>query len=113
MPWNSGLWRRCEIARPRQIELDPAHDPSGPGRDHDHLVGELDRLLDAMGDEEHGLGILHQQPLEIAAELLAGHGIQRPQGLVHQDQRRIMDQRPAEGGALLHPARELMGQAAR
>ena len=49
------------------------------------------------------------QPLEIAAQLLAGHRVERAQRLVHQDQRRIVDQRAAEGGPLLHAAGQLIG----
>ena len=109
--WKAGGLADREVARARQVDRDLAHDPAGPRRDHHHLVGELDRLLDAVGDQEHGLAGLQPEALEVGAQLLAGHGVERTQGLVHQDQGRVVDQGAAEGGALLHAARELVGAA--
>ena len=42
-------------ARPRQRDLDAVDDAAGPRRHHQHLVGEIDRLGQAVGDEHHGL----------------------------------------------------------
>ena len=56
--------------------------------------------------------VCEPQALEIAAQLLPRHGVQGTQRLVHQDQRRVVDKSSAKGGALLHPARQLIGPAA-
>src|SRR5581483_1022944 len=43
------------VARPGQRHLDHLVDPAGPRAEHDDAVGEVDRLLHAVGDEQHAL----------------------------------------------------------
>ena len=45
-----------------------------------------------------------QYTREIERDLFACQGIQRSERLVHQDDRRIVDQRPAKGDPLPHSA---------
>src|SRR6266851_8437069 len=47
--------------RPRALDLDrdALLDPSGPPREHDDAVRQIDRLVDLMGDEQHGLLRFH------------------------------------------------------
>jgi hypothetical protein len=65
-------------------------------------VGDEEDRLPRAGDR--GLAP-HAQQLEV--HLVARHGVQRAERLVHQEQRRIEQQRAAEGRALLHAAGEL------
>jgi len=68
-----------------------------------------------VGDEEDGLALLggagglapDAQQLEV--HLVARHGVQRAEGLVHEENRRIQYQRATQRGPLLHAARELGG----
>ena len=41
------------VAGPGQVHLDDLLDPAGPGGDRDDPVGEVDRLVDRVGDEDH------------------------------------------------------------
>ena len=94
-------------ARPRQVDRQHAGDAPGPRRHDHHAVGEQDRLRDAVGDEQDGLAPLVPDAQQLQAHLLARHGVQRAERLVHQEQARIGQQRPADGHALLHAARQL------
>ena len=108
---NAGVLR---AARPRgrwMINLDDTSISPGSRRHHHDAVGEQDRLVDAVGDEDHGLAGREPQLLEIDAHLFAGQRVERAEGLVHQQQRRVVDQRSRDRGALLHAARKLVGIA--
>jgi hypothetical protein len=59
---------------------------------------EEDRLAPALPD----LGELH-------VDLIPGERVEGSERLVHQQDGRVVDQRPAEGHPVLHPARELVG----
>ena len=97
---------RREPARARQSDLEHLLDAAGARRHHDHAVGEQHRLVDRVGDEQHGLAGLHPQVFQIDAHLLARQRIERAERLVHQQQRRIVDQRAHDRGALAHAAGE-------
>ena len=64
-----------------------------------------------MRDEHHGLALL--RPLHERKELLlqnfARLRVERRERLIHQENRRVHDQRAHETHALLHSARELVG----
>ena len=60
-----------------------------------------------MRDEQHGLARLHPQLFQIDAHLLARERIERAERLVHQQQRRIVDQRAHDRGTLAHAAGQL------
>ncbi len=62
-----------------------------------------------MRDEEDRLGRLAGEPEQIEVELLAGEQIDGSERLVHQHERRIVDQRAADGCALAHADRQLIG----
>ena len=53
--WNAGSTNRLAAARPREGNVDDrrAMRP-GPARHHHDAVGEEDRLVDAMGDQQRG-----------------------------------------------------------
>ncbi len=104
---------RVEAARARQVDV---HHPldAARARAHDHYaVGEQHGLVDAVGDEHDGLLRGHPQSLEVDAHLLAREGVERAERLVHQQQRRIVDQRAHDSRALAHAAGELARVAVR
>ena len=104
---NSG-WLRAASPRGRgERNVVDLLDAAGARRHHDDAVGEQHRLVDRVRDEQHGLAGLHPQLFEIDAHLLARERIERAERLVHQQQRRIVDQRAHDRGALAHAAGEL------
>ena len=86
-----------------------------PGR-HDHdAIGQEHGLGDRMGDEQDGLaGLARRSPRPDAQQfephVVAGHGVERAERLVHQQQSGIEQQRPAKRGALLHAAESSRGR---
>ena len=64
-----------------------------------------------MRDEEDrvvlGARDVEEEPLHPPA----GHRVERPERLVHQDDARLVDERPRDGDALLHAAREVLREA--
>ena len=57
-----------------------------------------------MRDQQHGLAGGGGDPLQFQVHLFARHRVERAERLVHQQDRRIVHQRPADRRALLHPA---------
>ena len=62
---------------------------------------------DAVGHEEHGRTGLAADVQELPVQALACHLVERPERLVHEQDRRVRHEGPGDGDALLHPAREL------
>ena len=60
-----------------------------------------------MGDEEHRFARRQPQSFEVEAHLLARQCIERTERLVHQQQRRVVDQRPRDRDPLTHSAGQL------
>ena len=81
----------------------------GALREHDDAVGEVDGLVDVVGDEEDRdpvvLAHLEDEVLEVAARLRVDGG----ERLVHEQDRRLVGERAGDRDALLHPAGELPG----
>ncbi len=95
--------------RLRQVDIDDVADAPRP-RAHDHHArGEEDRLRDGVGDEDDGLAGRPPDAQHLRVEPLAGHLVERPEGLVHQQQGRLQRQGAGDGHALLHATRQLMG----
>jgi len=94
-------------ARARKLDLHDVDHAPRRRRHNDDLVGKKHGLGNAVGDEQHGLGIGEPQPLQLEIELVAGHGVERAERFVHEQQRRIEQQRAADGDALAHAAGEL------
>jgi hypothetical protein len=72
-------------------------------------VGEEHRLAQVVGHEDRGEALLRVQVADHLPQLLAGEGVERPEGLVQHQELRLVDQRAAQARALLHAARELPG----
>ena len=90
-------------ARRRQLGDDPAR----PGREHQDPVGEVERLLDVVADQDHGARVLAQRRRQPLLHLGPGDRVERREGLVEGQHRLAGDQRAQEGDPLAHPAREL------
>ena len=80
----------------------------GPARESDHAVGQEHRLLDGVGDEQHGGALRRGDGGELLLQALSRHGIDGGERLVHQQHRRVVGQHARHGGALAHAARELV-----
>ena len=76
-----------------------------------HLVAELDRLVDVVGDERDGLAELGLQPQELLLQPVADDRVDGAERLVHQHHRRVGGQRAGDADALLLAAGELGGVA--
>src|SRR5688500_9592354 len=94
------------VARVWQVDPQLELDAPGARRHHRDAVGKENRLVDVVRDEQDGLAIglpdaqqhlLHQRPRLV---------VQGAEGLVQQQDLRIVGERPGERGALLHPAGE-------
>ena len=94
--------RGCLVEHARGADLGHA----GLVHHHDQ-VGHGQRLGLVMGDVDHGRADAAVNALDLDLHLLAQLLVERAQGLVHQQQARMRDQRPRHGDALLLAAREL------
>ena len=81
-------------------------------RAHDHdAVGEEDRLLDEMRDEQQALqphAAARPEAVDLRAQRLRRQHVERGERLVHAQQLGPADQRPGDADALLHAAGELL-----
>ena len=71
-------------------------------REHHYPIGQKNCLGDAVGHKKHRLAIGKPQSLQFDIELIAGERIKRTERLIHEEQHRIIDQRPADRHALAH-----------
>src|SRR6266852_1159505 len=74
-----------DIARPRDGDGIAGLDPSRAGREHDHLVGKRDGLLEVMGDEEHRVARLRPEVQQLVLHHVARLDIESAEGLVHEE----------------------------
>ena len=81
--------------------------PRAPGH-HQHPIAEEHRLVDAVGDEEHGLSGGSAKSHQLFLQGQPRHGIDRGEGLVHQDHVGIGGPGARHGHALAHAARQLV-----
>src|ERR1700730_374637 len=111
---KSVLFPCCDwIAWPRQSDIDDFMHAGWAVREHGHPIGEIDRLIDVVGDKENaeiaGCPEIEQELLQIEAR----EGIQRAERLVHQQKPGIGRKRARNRYALLHSAGQLPGIVAR
>src|SRR5688572_419711 len=78
-----------------------------PGEDHD-LVGDVDRLLDRVGHEDHGLLLDVEQVQQVLLELPPDLLVHRRERLVHQQGVRVDREGTREPDALPHPTGKLV-----
>src|SRR6185437_3574562 len=82
-------------------------DAAGVARHHHDAIGQVDGLVDAVGDEHHGLAGLVPKSFQLGVEIVTSHGVERAERFVHQQQFRVDDQGAADGHALAHATRQL------
>ena len=95
---HDGTW-------PRQVDPDVIDDLPRTRAHHQNAVGETDGLFNAVGDKDHCWSTAQPKSLEIRSHLQPGQRIERPKWFVHQDHRRIVNQRTNKRYALAHAAR--------
>src|SRR5438552_3995770 len=100
-------FHEVDRARPRQRHVDHREHPPGHGVHDDDAIGEKHRLADAVRDEDDRLAALLPDAQQLEVHPLPRELVERSERLVHEDDRRVDHQHPAERGALLHAAREL------
>src|SRR3981081_4784552 len=81
---QSGEFRRLWRTRARQIHLDVSRDAARPGREHQDAVGQQQRLVDRMGDEQHGRALLFPDLQKLVLQLAAGLSVERTERLPPQ-----------------------------
>src|SRR5690606_11519558 len=79
-------------------------DPARPGRQDHDPVGQEDRFLYAVGDEDDRGGCIEPDFLYQPVHLLAGEAVERAKRLVHQKHGGLQGKRADNRGALLHAA---------
>src|SRR4051794_29755071 len=72
------------VARLRQIDRHRLPDMAGRAGDDRNAVAEIDRFLDVVGDEDEARPSRIAQAQELVLQRRLGHGVERPEGLVHQ-----------------------------
>ena len=100
--------QRHQIARMRKRHVDDLLDAARMRR-HDHRpVAQEQRLLDRMGDVDHGLAGLLPDAHQLRLQKHAVLRIERRERLVHQQHAGIGDEGAGDGAALAHAAGQLM-----
>src|SRR5712692_244127 len=97
-----------DIARPRDGDGIAGLDPPRTGREHYHLIGKRDGLLEVVCDEEDRIARLRPEVQQLVLHHVARLDVQSAEGLVHEEDRGPVDQCGGEGDALAHAARELV-----
>ena len=106
--WLKAVVRMSAKRRGRgQIDGHAGLHPSRPCRQHHDLVGHEDGLADGVGDQDGRRSGLPPDVQELDVHPLAGDLIQGTERLVEQEDAGVQDERPGDGDALLHAAREL------
>ena len=105
---NQGVILKVTRARQRDGEL--AHNPPWARREEQDAVAQGNGLTDIVGDEENSLAGRRPNRLKLKLEAVASQGIERAEGFVHQQHRRVKGERPGEGGTLAHTTRELVDE---
>ena len=97
---------RAEIGKTEMPGIELGLHLAGMRRHHQDAVADQQRLLDRVGDEDHGEADLVPQRDQLLLHLAPGQRIERGERLVHQQHRRLHGQRAGDGDALLHAARQ-------
>ena len=86
------------------------HDPAGVAAEHDDPLAEEDRLLDVVGDHDHGDAGVGPDLADEDLHVLLGLHVQRAERLVEQQHLGLAGQRPGDRDPLPLAAGELLGQ---
>src|SRR5205085_857982 len=99
---------RADVARMRDVDLHDSLDTRGARRHDDDAVGELDRLLDVVRDEEDRLFLRLPDAEELASHYEPRDRVERAEGLVEVEDVGVDGQGARHLEALLHPAGKLL-----
>ena len=77
-----------------------------PGIERHDAVGEQQRLVDIVGDEQNGLPLLRPDRLDLVLQIGARQRIERRERLVKQQHFRVHGERAGYRNALAHAAGE-------
>src|SRR5262245_3122999 len=102
---------KLEMTLAPELDRDDFLYPAWPRGHHDDAVGKKNSLADRMGDEDNRLALLARQMMEVETHLIARDGVERTEGLVHQQQAGIVYERAHDRGALVHSTGQLVGKA--
>src|ERR1043165_2006138 len=94
--------RYIEVAWTRDVDLALDQNAARPRRHYEHAVGEKHGFAQVVGDEADGDLARGMQIANHAPQFLASERIERAKRLIEHQQLRLVDQRTAERGALLH-----------
>src|SRR5690606_27028233 len=97
-----------EIPGPVERHVDDVRYLAGAGRHHHDPVGEQDGLRDGVGDEQDRLRLFVPDAEQLEAHFFPRQRVERAERLVHEERRGLGDEGPADRGALLHAAGELL-----
>src|SRR5215475_14939212 len=89
-------------ARAGDRRIDDGADPPGGGVEHKDAVGEDQRLVDAVGDEDHRRAGPRPYGEEVLLQLLTRLRVERAEGLVHEDENGFAHERARDADPLLH-----------
>ena len=81
------------------------------GCEEDDALGEVEGLVEVVGDEEDGLGDAVQEVAKHGLHLGAGDGVEGAEGLVHEEDGGVGGEGASEADALALASGELMGEA--
>src|SRR3990170_6266661 len=98
-----------DVARPGDRHRVHALDGAGSVAEQYDLVRQGDRLDQVVGHEDDRLPGALPEAKEFVLQDNARLRVQRPKRLVHQDDVGLVDERAGEGGAVAHPAGQLVG----
>jgi hypothetical protein len=105
------FWTRLQrfVAGIGKGHVDDLFDTGRSRRYHDDARGEVDRFLDRMRDQHHGLAFGGQHVKEQVLHIPSRLGVERPEWLVHQQKLRFDGVGARDRESLPHPARQMLG----
>src|SRR5207247_7639638 len=75
------------------------------------VVRQADRLLEVVGDEEHADALAVDQGRDVLNDARAHDGVERGEGLVHEEELGLSREHLSEGHALALASAEMPGEA--
>src|SRR6516165_2017750 len=96
-----------QVARAREWDCDIQHHLPRPTAEYDDTVRQEDRFTNGVGHEERRLVVALPDIEQSHIELVPRDRVEGGKRLVHQQQLRLVNERPADRHPLPHSAREL------
>ena len=95
------------VALARPTGFDDFHEAAGPRRHGADTVGQHGRLVERVGNQQHGRAGAPPQPQHLVSHQKARLGVERAERLVEQNETRLQHQRPGNADALAHATGKL------